>query len=67
MNFADTAMTGQYNAEDMAAVAVAGSRVGSCGTPGHWLPVGAAAAQRADGGRGAARGSGASFCARAFG
>lgn len=25
MNFADTAMTGQYNAEDMAAVAVAGS------------------------------------------
>lgn len=30
MNFADTAMTGQYNAEDMAAVAVAGS---------VWAPV----------------------------
>ncbi len=30
MNFADTAMTGQYNAEDMAAVAVAGS---------IWAPV----------------------------
>lgn len=31
MNFADTAMTGQYNAEDMAAVAVAGS---------IWAPIG---------------------------
>lgn len=31
MNFADTAMTGQYNAEDMAAVAVAGS---------IWAPLG---------------------------